>query len=103
VSMVLQQTKTTSILKHVVIVGDNSSRLSVLKFVPPISLPDMLLVDGGRGGFEYLIYSCFPCDLPSLVVSFFAWTWVLHFCTLFSHHPLFWVLSFIEDWQAFMN
>jgi len=57
VSMMLQQTHVTSILRCVVIIGEDFFKLGVLSSVPPFSLSGILLAT--REGVRYLICSCF--------------------------------------------
>ncbi len=64
-----------------VIVGEGSSRLSVLSDVPPLSLSEMYLTIRGSG---YLICSHSPSGSSSLEDSLFARTWVLPSCSFFS-------------------
>jgi hypothetical protein len=48
--MTLQCAKVISILRHVVTVGEGSSRLGTLSGGSPLSLFDMLLATGGGSG-----------------------------------------------------
>ncbi len=56
----------TSILRHVIVVGESSFTLCILARGPPLSLFDMLLAKRGRE-FKNLM---FPGGLPSLGASF---------------------------------
>jgi len=47
VSMALQQMHVASILRHVVIIGEDSSRLNVFSSVFPLSLSDVFLATRG--------------------------------------------------------
>jgi hypothetical protein len=50
VLVALQHAHVFSILKHVVAIGEVSSRLGILLGGPPLSLFDMLLTKGGGSG-----------------------------------------------------
>ncbi len=59
-----------------------------------------LICSSQLGGFGHLICSCAPNGPPSLVVSSFCQDLGPSYLYLF--FPLFWVLCFIDDWQAFI-
>ncbi len=69
VSMAWKQTQSAFILKHVLIIGEDSSRLNVFPSVPPLSLFNMLLTIRGVWVLD-LFYA--PNDPPSLVVYSFC-------------------------------
>jgi hypothetical protein len=67
--MAWKQTQVAFILKHVLIIGEDSSRLNVFPGVPPFSLFNMLLTIGG----VWVLDSFYaPNGPPSLVVFFFC-------------------------------
>jgi hypothetical protein len=53
--MALQQTQTAFILKHVLIIGEDSSRLNVFPNVPPFSISNMLLAIGEGWPFDLFL------------------------------------------------
>ncbi len=94
--MALQRVQVVFILKHDVVVSEGSSKLCVLSRGPPLSLFNMLFMT--RGGSRTW---CFDCGSPSLLGGSFVFLDVGP-SILFPIFPLYWVLSFIYDWQGFI-